>query len=368
MVCRSVVVGLCALVLAVGCSKKAEQAEQGSAPPPVKSVKPGACAAGGAAVSDALSASWFPRLAGSYCVDPNGEAHAYGEQAKGTLDSVCTELLDGECEVYKQHGLKRVVTLRYIDGSGTPGTVNVIASRFASSEGAFTFFTKRVIAGGDPLESTTRELGAGASAALGSGIAYVWRGDVVAELSYTNEDETPDQIRASSAKALPELAKKIGEQIPGDVKPLPAVALLPEEGRVAMGVGYAHRDVLGVTGLGAGAIGYYQAGDRRYRVVTLAREDEDAAKDVLGTLKKLPGSATQKDLGFDAVVFATRDGEGAPQANWLAGRRGASVFIVGDEPLALASGADSKGRLASDERLQRLKAAMSGKPAGKSKD
>jgi hypothetical protein len=362
MVCRRVVTTACLVALALGCSKKGEKAEQGSAPPPVASSKPGACTAGGGTVSDAPSANWFPKLAGNYCIDPNGEAHAYGEAAKGTLDTVCTELLDGECEVYKQYGLKRVVTLRYVDGAGSPGTVNVIASRFANAEGAFGFFTKRVIADGDPADGTPKELAAGAEAALGSGIAYVWRGDVVAELSYANELETPDQIRQSSGKVLPELARQIGDHLPGDLNPLPAVRLLPPERLLPMAVAYAHRDVLGITGLGSGAIGYYQDGEQRYRVVGLARGDEDSAKDVIGTLKKLPGSKVQKDLGFDAVAFSTRAAEDAPQAEWLAGRAGGNVIIVGDEPLKLKAGADAKTRLPADKRLALLKSALAAKP------
>src|SRR5258705_444836 len=81
--------------------------------------------------------------------------------AKGSLETVCTELLDGECEVYKNYGLKRVVTLRYVDGAGSPGTVNVTASRFGSAEGAFAFFTKRVIADGDQADGTPKQLSAG---------------------------------------------------------------------------------------------------------------------------------------------------------------------------------------------------------------
>ncbi len=344
-----------------GCSKKEEKLEQGSAPPPVASSKPGACSAGGGTVADAVSAAYFPKLAGGYCIDPHGEARTYGEAAKGSLDAVCTELLDGECEVYKGYGLKRVVTLRYVDGAGSPGTVNVIASRFASVEGAFAFFTKRVIADGDPADGTPKELAAGGQGALGTGIAYVWRGDLVAELSYTNELETPDQIKASSGKVLPELARQLGEQLPGDVNPLPAVRSLPREGRVPMGVAYAHRDVLGIAGLGSGAVGYYQDGATRYRIAALARADEDSAKDVLGTLKKRPGAKVQKDLGFDAVSFTTREADGAPLAEWLAGRSGSNVVIVGDEPLKLKAGNDSP-RLGEKKSLALLKAALSVKP------
>jgi hypothetical protein len=359
MACRPVVALICSAWLALGCSKKAEKVEQGSAPPPVASSKPGACAGGGGTVTDSVSAAYFPRLAGSYCIDPNGDARTYGEAAKGTLETVCTELLDGECEVYKNYGLKRVVTLRYVDGAGSPGSVNVTASRFASAEGAFAFFTKRVIADGDPADGTPKELPAGAEGALGTGIAYVWRGEIVAELSYTNELETPDQLKASSAKVLPELARQVGDHLPGDVNPLPSVRLLPTERLLPMGISYAHRDVLGVAGLGSGAVGYYQDGSERYRVVGLARADEDSAKDVLGTLKKLPGAKGQKDLGFDAVAFTTREADGAPQAEWLAGRSGSNVIIVGDEPLKLKSG--DGGHLPPDKRLALLKSALNPK-------
>jgi hypothetical protein len=358
------VITLASAALLCACPKKEEKAEQGSAPPPVASSKPGACASGGGTVTDAASAAFFPKLAANYCIDPNGEARSYGESAKGTLETVCTELLDGECEVYKNYGLKRVVTLRYVDGAGSPGTVNVIASRFATAEGAYAFFTKRVIADGDPVDGTPKELAAGAEGALGTGIAYVWRGEIVAELSYANELETPDQIKTTSAKVLPELARKIGDQLPGDVNPLPAVRLLPQERMVPMGIAYAHRDALGIAGLGGGATGYYQDGAVRYRVVTLARSDEDSAKDVIGTLKKLPGSKVQKDLGFDAVAFSTRESEGAPQAEWLAGRAGSNVIIVGDEPLKLSAGADATTRIPADKRLSLLKAALSPKTPG----
>jgi hypothetical protein len=360
MVCRRVVALACCAWLALGCSKKEAKVEQGSAPPPVASSKPGACTSGGGSVSDAVSSAYFPRVAGNYCIDPNGEARTYGEAAKGTLETVCTELLDGECEVYKNYGLKRVVTLRYVDGAGSPGTVNVITSRFASAEGAFAFFTKRVIADGDPVDGTPKELPAGAEGALGTGIAYIWRGELVAELSYANELETPDQIKVTSAKVLPELARQIGDHLPGDVNPLPAVRLLPSERRVPMGIAYAQRDALGVAGLGSAAVGYYQDGNDRYRVVGLARADEDSAKDVLGTLKKLPGAKVQKDLGFDAVAFSTREAEGAPQAEWLAGRSGGNVIVVGDEPLKLKAGADA-AHLPADKRLSLLKAALNPK-------
>lgn len=358
---RRVFPWVCALSLCLACSKKEEKLEQGSAPPPVASSKPGVCTSGGGTVSDVTSSAWFPRVAGSYCIDPNGDAHTYGEGAKGTLETVCTELLDGECEVYKSYGLKRVVTVRYVDGAGSPGAVNVVASRFSNAEGAFGFFTKRVVADGDPADGTPKELAAGSEGALGTGIAYVWRGDVVAELSYTNETETPDQLKATSAKVLPELARLVGDHLPGDVNPLPAVRLLPTERLLPMGIVYQHRDALGVAGLGAGAVGFYQDGEERYRIVGLVRADEDSAKDILGSLKKLPGAKVQKDLGFDAVLFTTREAEGAPQAEWLAGRSGSKVIIVGDEPLKLKATAGGANHFPAEKRLGLLKSALNPK-------
>jgi hypothetical protein len=133
--------------LALGACRKKESASEGSAPPPppVVSSQPGVCAAGGGTVKDSVSAGYFPRTAGEYCIDPNVEAKTFGEAGAAPLDGVC-DLFDGECEIYKGFGLKRVVTVQYVDGKGSPGTVSVTLSRFASPEAAYGFFTKRVVA------------------------------------------------------------------------------------------------------------------------------------------------------------------------------------------------------------------------------
>src|SRR6187200_118974 len=146
-------VSLAALACSVAACQKERASERGAPPPPIASSKPGACASGGGTVKDSVSAAFFPRTAGEYCVDPNSEARAFGENAPNSLDAVCTELFDGECEIYKSFGLRRVVTLRYIDGKGSPGAVNVNLSRFATAEGAYGFFTKRVVADADPAEA-----------------------------------------------------------------------------------------------------------------------------------------------------------------------------------------------------------------------
>jgi hypothetical protein len=246
-----------------------------------------------------------------------------------------------------------------VDGKGSPGTVNVNVSRFATSEGAYGFFTKRVIADGDPAETAPAALEAGGGGALGTGIAYVWRGDAVAELSYANELESPDQIKASSAQILPALGRELGQKLPGDVKPLPAVALLPSENRLPMGVSYASKDALGVSGVGPGAIGYYREGTTRYRVLGLVRLDEDSAKDVIGTIRKIAGAKAIKDAPFDATAISLRDDESSPLVGWVIGRKGGVVLGVGDEAFALRAAPAGKeaeaAKLGAEQKLEKLK-------------
>jgi hypothetical protein len=343
---------------AVSCQKD-HTADHGAPPPPIASSKPGACASGGGTVKDTLSAAFFPRSAADYCVDPNSEARAFGENAPNSLDAVCTELFDGECEVYKSFGLRRVVTLRYIDGKGSPGAVNVNLSRFASVEGAYGFFTKRVVADADPAETVPAALDAGGSGALGSGIAYVWRADMVAELSYTNELEPPDQLKASAGRVLPPIAKAMGDALPGDKQLPKAVALLPSEHRLPMGISYAAKDLLGIAGTGPGAIGFYQDGSERYRVFSLTRADEDSAKDVLKTLRKLDGAKGLKDTGVDAIAFSAREEESSPLVGWVVGRKGSTVVGVGDEVFVLRGKPDSQAaRIPEPKKLERVKAIL----------
>ncbi|HYO94823.1 MAG TPA: DUF6599 family protein [Polyangiaceae bacterium] len=348
---------------AVACKRSAEPSEGSAPPPPVVSSQAGACAKGGGTLQDAVSAPYFPRVAGDYCLDPNGDAKTFGEAGAAPLDAVC-DLFDGECEVYKRYGLKRVVTVQYVDGKGSPGTVTITLSRFGSPEAAYAFFTKRVVADSDPLESAPQPLEAGGAAALGSGMAYVWRGEMVAELRYVHELESPDEIKASSNRVLPVIARPIGAQLPGSAQPLPSVARLPSQHRIASGVVYEYQDLLGVSGAGRGAVGYYKEGGQRYRIFTSVRPDEDSAKDVLRTLKKLEGAKAIKDSPIDALVVGLRDGEGAPKLHWVVGRTANLVVGVGDEVFVSGGAADAQATaLNESQKMAKLGAVLSSKEA-----
>jgi hypothetical protein len=346
------------LCLVVSCKHDKSQADHGAAPPPVATAKTQLCAGGGGEVKDKLSASFFARRVGDYCLDPNGETRSYGQDAERAIDRLCTEVVDGECVVYQSYGMERFVALRYVDGTGSPGSVTVYLTRFATSANAYGFFTKRVVADSDPVEAAPAALDAGGAGAIGTGIAYVWRGRYVAELSYTNEEETPDQLKSSSQHVLPGLARSLGDKLTGDKQPPEAVRALPEQDRVRLGVSFDPNDVLEIKDAGPGAVGYYQHEASRWRVLSIVRSDEAAAQDIMRTLARQP-AAKRVDKQLNALRFPLRtDDSGAPQY-WVVARKGVRIIGVGDEPYA---GATAQSPPQSDQ-LQRLSALLQAKAA-----
>src|SRR6185312_11902450 len=139
---------------ALSACSKAEEARREPPPRPPSAAKPAACAAGGGKIADAASAPFFPAVNGAFCLDPNGGDKAFGEGAPLPIDHIC-DLFDGECEIYKGCGVKRVVEARYVDGKGSSATIDVHLSKFATVEGAYAMFTRRVVGDGDPADEAT---------------------------------------------------------------------------------------------------------------------------------------------------------------------------------------------------------------------
>lgn len=346
------------LIACVACNRSEEPPRRGPPPPPVKTAAPGACASGGGKMADAASAPFFPTVTSGYCLDPHGNDKTFGEAASLPLDNICTDVFDGECEIYKGFGVRRVVEARYVDGGGTPATIDVHLSKFATSEGAYAMFTKRVVGDGDPADSATpKPIEGGAAAALGLGNAYLWRGLYLAEITYNNETAAEAAIKAASEKLLPPLVKEMGGKIPGEPALPPAAASLPKEGQIPLGVRFLNKDLLGVDGIGAGALGYYREGDKRWRVASIVRADQDQAKDVLTTLGKVTGAVKEKGLGDGTVRLMRKDG--SAETEWIFARAGKSVVGVGDEARVQKSGMTkeehAKVSLTKDEKLDRLK-------------
>jgi hypothetical protein len=376
-VCSRILLSLSLLVSAsaVACKEDKPRVDTPPpAPPPVASqAKAGVCASGGGTLSDAVSAAFFARAVAGYCVDPQGDIRTYGEKGKLSMDEVCTTAFDGECEVYKRFGLKRVVSLHYVDGNGKGGTVEVNLSQFADVAGAYGMFTLRVVAG-DPAEpSTPKPLAAGAAGAIGTGRAYIWRGQHLVELQYVNENETPEQLAKSSESVLSAVGKDIGQRLPGALALPLAAELLPAEKRVSNGIVFYPKDVLGWSNTGPGAVGYYADGDRRWRVLSIVKDDTDQAKDVFKTLRSKPGSMPVANTGDEAahvvVPASGEDKASAAKVEMLVARKGNVVLGVFDEEFVLrgkTGGDRDKARVTADEASSRMKALLAAAPAAPS--
>lgn len=354
---------LCLGALAVACDNgsKSSGGAPPPPPPPSASARTNACASGGGEVKDAQSSAFFPRSVGTLCLDPQGNEKVYGDKEKFSMDQVCTTAFDGDCEIYKKFGLKRVVSLRYVDGQ-KPNSVEIYLNQFADPAGAYGMYTKRVVADADPIESKSKPLAAGGAGALGGSNAYVWKGPYLIELTFNSDDPnlTRDQMAAASQEACATIGKAIADKLPGTAAKLPAVLALPQANLLPMGVQYQPKDALAIAGVGAGAIGYYKEGDKRYRMVAIVRDDADQAKDAMKAIKSRPGMLPVKDVGDDAVNVVVQEAPERAKSDYVFARKGNLVAAVGDEELVL-KGADSPDkqaalRLTKDEKIAKLRA------------
>lgn len=356
---RSMLPRLVVAALALVSCKKDDAAKPDTPPPPPpptvsSAASAAACAGGGGELTDAISAPFFVRSLEGYCLDPQGEVKTYGEKGKLSMSDVCTHAFDGECEVYKRFGLKRVVSLHYVDGAAGGGSVEVNLSQFADAAGAYGMFTLRVVAG-DPAEpGTPRPLAAGAAGAIGTGRAYVYRGEHLVELQYNNEKESPDQLAKSSERILSSIGKMVGGKLPGPADRPAAAKLLPEANLVPLGILFQPKDALGLTGVGPAALGFYRDGDRRYRLMTIVKDDAEQAKDTFKTMKSKPGSLPIANVG-DEAAHIVLPSSGGPKVEFLVARKGNVVWGVGDEEFALRGPAGEKARLTKDEAMAKLK-------------
>ncbi|MGA2448665.1 MAG: DUF6599 family protein [Polyangiaceae bacterium] len=318
------------------------------------------CAGGGGQDIDAISAPFVPRAGGGYCLDPQGEPKTYGDKGKFSMDEVCTTAFDGECDVYKRFGLDRLVLLRYVDGSGAPNSVELSLSRFATVDGAYSMFTKRVVADADPAQASVKPLTAGGAAALGSSNAYVWRGVYLAELTFVSEDPkmTPAMIAAANGRSTALIAREIGSKLPGPLDLPASAAALPTASRIALGVAYHPKDALGISGIGPVAVGYYREGDKRWRCVALVRSDVEGAKEAMRAFKLKGGGASIKGVGDDAVFAMLQDASERSRTAYVIARKGTLVAAIGDEEFAAGSeiGGDAAPaiKLSKEEKVAKL--------------
>ncbi|MBK7397933.1 MAG: hypothetical protein IPJ34_16955 [Myxococcales bacterium] len=334
-------------------------------------------------IVDAKVAALLPDLVEGHCVLKTAPAKSFGEGTPTKIENV-SDIIDGAGQVYSgNYYAKRYDQLKYVDGKGTGAEVEIVLTTFDKPENAYALFTYRVVANADPDPEVAKSkdrrpwqvVKGGGAAALGSAALVLWKGNYLVELSYS-PDATKDKAAAMKAAddLLPKLATAIGDKLPGttdlpaDVKALPSAA----EGAIALGVDYvppkfarpegkAEALVLNVAGGYAAAC--MKEGKKRFRVLAFVREEKDAARDIVETFRKLPGSVTLKDkeIGDDAVHFSFAVGQGgagaAGKAEGVAVRRGAVVLAVIDEELVLGDPAKKEDwpRTTKDEKVEKLK-------------
>ena len=307
----------------VGCERKKEQ----GARPPLTKPPPGVCEGASAAPVEGLVGQ-----ANGFCIDPRSDVRRYGAFSDIPLDAVCTELFNGECELYKSYGLEGVKTLRYLAADGSPRSINVVVSLFHRSSGAFGFYTRRILGSDLPARATVHALkNVAGRGSTGVGVTYLWRGKQVVELTYVSEDETPTEIERNSPQVLHPLTSAISETLLGPTDPSRDVLMLETEELDEQGV-KVEKDVMGVVGAGESAVGYYSRPDTPHRLLIAERRDETGVRDLVSLLQRAGGYKKLK--GRDIYVLRMTAEERAPET-WYARREGNLLLGVG--PLELPS-------------------------------
>jgi hypothetical protein len=337
----------------------------GSAPPAPKT---GTCE-GGRGVKDPLAGAFFERVIDGYCVDPLSEPLVFGEQSSQPIDGICKQF-DGGCGLYKENRIKRLLLVRYVDDAGSGRMAEVILSKYADLHGAYTLFTKRVTSGADPLDaSTPKPLALAGVGAIGTGRAYIWKGQYLAELTYSNDLETPEALSKSSATMLTALAVSIAKKLPGGAELPAAAAALPPANMIPLGITYLSdgadgKGPLELGKIGPMAVGFYKEGDQRFRILSLTKASPELAKDIMKTLRSMPGSQVLATPLADEAFQSSIPSKDAPKSDFLWVRKGAQIFAVGDDEYALvaAGGKGDPARLPKDAALSKA-SALVGAPA-----
>ena len=330
-------------------------------PPPSASATANACAAGGDVITDKVSAPLLARKAGDYCIQ--GDAKSYGaDGAKYGRDEVCTTAFDGGCKEYEDLGYKRYVSVRYVDGTGKPNTIDVGLWQFADASSAYEIFTRHVISGADPTTSKTKPLSGGPNAgpddtgpfsfgvgAIGGGNASLWKGQYVLELTFNTDDPnmTKAQLVKASQLAIAPIATAIGNLLPGPAELIAPAKALPPRNLLPLGIEYQGKDALGIKGLGAAAIGYYQdqGTAERWRMVAIVRDNAAQAGDAMRALGAGANATAFPGVGDEAKTLTV------DTCDYVFARKGNMVMGVGAE----AFGRESD-RMARDKRVAKLKA------------
>ncbi|HEY5959385.1 MAG TPA: hypothetical protein VIV60_22660, partial [Polyangiaceae bacterium] len=143
------------------------------------------------------------------------------------------------------------------------------------------------------------------------------------------------------------------ELLPGERELPLAARLLPDAARLRLGVQFESKDVLGINGIGAGAIGSYHDGSKRYRIAAIDRPNEQSAQDVIKTLKRTEGASETKGPP-PSLTLLVRGASDGTKSEWVFGRAGRAVIGIGDDEHSGSDRSNPAGRLSSSEKQAKL--------------
>jgi uncharacterized protein DUF6599 len=324
-----------ALGAAMGCGGGSSTSDASAPSLPSGSAEPARPGASRCAPAAAPELAPLPLAAGGFCLQAYGRVRAYGPGAPLPLERACDQVLGPGCVVEGDHGLERVLAARYVDARSGGATVDVIASRFVDSAGAYARFGDLLIGDRDPASLGLDELAAPGVAVREGERVSAWLGRYVLSAYYGDDGADPESRAQSAAARLPELARGLLGALPAEPELPVAVQRLPVAHRVPFGTRLVLGDALGVPGMGMGAIGYHRQGDKRWRTLAIVRPDAEAAEDVLGTLAASPGARKLENAALAAVALTFRRSPSEPNVGWVVGQRRELLYGVGDEATAL---------------------------------
>lgn len=315
--------------------------------------KADACATGGGTIDDAARAAFFPRRLASLCIDPHADLRSYGKDAKSPLGSAC-EVLPGDCASYERFGLTRLLVVPYLITARPRARVTVTLLELATPEASYSLFSERILGDSPDDFRAWKPLTREGTQVLSGDKALVWRANHLAMIDYTDETTTPDRAAEHGAPLLEGLSREIARLLPGKEDRPASVALLPERDSGPLAVHFEHEDVFRIRGLGAGAVARYAPGGRNVPLAILARPDDDAAKDVIRTLRRIPGSRSLRGSAFESVEVAIQVTDGARRLEWLFGRKRNVVLGIAREPEKLDRAGKARVRHREALRLKEL--------------
>jgi hypothetical protein len=276
----------------------------------------------------------LPQRVGPLCSDPHSSPRVAGASDAANLEDTCRDWLAESCNELVEHGVMRIAEQHYVDGTGGPESLRATVFRFRRPEGAYAYFTSRLLGVTHPSRLAARSLDGVPSGVVQGERASILHGPTVVELVFASPRLTQEQLREGAVPLFETIGREVSAALP-DTNLVPdSVALLPLLERIPFGLRYVESDALGIEGAGPGAFGYYARADRRYQVYVYEGGDEGAASDVERTFRRSFGFRKLEKMALGA--FELEVGPEFGGGRWLVGRVGGRLAGAGEDLIDVA--------------------------------